>query len=277
MTREEKQNGPVPAGGDLRPPDSALGDGRFPNTRWSVVLAIQEHGDGAAAEALSELCRIYWYPLYAFVRRRGKSPHEAEDLTQEFFARLFEKDSLESVRREKGKLRSFLLTVMKRFLANEYERANAQKRGGGKVPVPIDQDWAEERYHHEPADETTPEDHFERQWALTLLDNVLAQLRREFVAKEKAAQYEALKETLLGNPDHVPYAAIAERLGTTEGAVKTAVHRMRARYRELLHHEIERTVDSPEEINEEIQHLFTVRNMLIYHLWHNLWIITTPA
>jgi RNA polymerase sigma factor (sigma-70 family) len=258
MCGEEQKRGPEPYGNGAVFSGSRLADAAFPRTRWSMVLAIQKNDDGAAVDALAELCRSYWYPLYAFVRRRGKSPHEAEDLTQEFFARLLEKATLAEVRREKGKLRSFLLTVMKRFLANEWERENAQKRGGGQVPVSIDQDWAEYRYCHELAEETTPEDIFERQWALTLLEGVMDQLREEYEKKGNLDQYEALKDALAWNSSEVPYEVIAERMGTSVGAVKTGVHRMRKRYRELLRWEIERTVESPDEIDAEVQHLFGV-------------------
>ncbi len=205
---------------------------------------------------MAELCRIYWYPLYAFIRHRGHAAHDAEDLTQEFFARLLDKHFLASADREKGRFRTFLLMAVKRFLANEYDAAQARKRGGGQRIVPFEGLQPEARYHQEPADNLTPERLFEQQWALTLLDQVLARLQAEMTAGGKAALFESLKGHLAGSREE-SYAATAARLGMNEGAVKVAVHRLRRRYRELLHDEIAHTVATPEEIEDEIRYLFT--------------------
>ncbi len=232
-------------------PDSA----GFAATRWTVVLAAADQRDApAAADALAELCRTYWYPLYAFIRRRGYESHAAEDLTQEFFARLLDKRLLAGADREKGKFRAFLLAAVKNFLANEWDRSRAQKRGGGRAVVAWDALSAEARYQLEPAHELTPERLFERRWALGLLDQVLARLQDEFDEGGKARLFDALKGTLAGGMIET-YAAIADRLGISEVAVKVAVHRLRRRYRELLRAEIAHTVADPAEIDEEIRHL----------------------
>lgn len=231
------------------PPGSAR---EFHTTRWSVVLAAG--GDASRAQpALTTLCRAYWYPLYAFVRRQGVAPHDAQDLTQEFFARLLEKEWLASVQRERGRFRSWLLAAMKHFLANEWDKSRAKKRGGGIAFVSIDEMSAESRYAHEPADTTTAETLYDRRWALTLLDRVLARLREEFVAAGKLAHFEALKGALTG--DRTPYSEIATALGTTEGAVKVAVHRLRERYRDIIRAEIAETVSTPAEVEDEMRHL----------------------
>lgn len=227
----------------------------FAATRWTVVLAAAKGRDSPqAADALSELCRTYWYPLYAFIRRRGYESHEAEDLTQEFFARLLEKHVLAGIDREKGKFRAFLLAAAKHFLANERDRTQAQKRGGGRAMIAWDSLNAEARYRLEPAHDLTPERLFERRWALTLLDHVLARVQAEFDEGGKTRLFEALKGALAGGLEGT-YAAIAERLGMSEVAVKVAVHRLRRRYRERLREEIAHTVADPTEIDEEIRHL----------------------
>jgi RNA polymerase sigma-70 factor (ECF subfamily) len=234
------------------PSESAPAAGDFATTRWSVVLAAR--GDGSGAErALADLCEGYWYPLYAFVRRQGHAPHDAQDLTQEFFARLIGKGWLADVGRERGKFRSFLLTAMKHFLANEWDRAHAQKRGGGAV-VSFDALTAEQRYAAEPADLASAEKLFDRCWALQLLDRVLARLRGEFEAQGKVRVFEELKATILG--DAAPLVEIAARLGASESAVKAAAHRLRHRYRELLRAEIAETVPLAAEIDDELTHLF---------------------
>jgi RNA polymerase sigma-70 factor (ECF subfamily) len=199
------------------------------------------------------LCRLYWYPLYAYVRRRGHGAQDAEDLTQEFFARVLAKDYLASVDRSKGKFRSFLLASLKHFLANEWDRSHAQKRGGGQVILPLDGASAETRYGLEPAHDVTPEKLFERQWAITVLEQVMVRLKREFVAGEKADIFDVLKPFLAGDETSATYAQVAAKLGMTEGAVKVAVHRMRRRYRGLLREEIAQTVATPEEIADEIR------------------------
>jgi len=230
--------------------------GRFAATRWSVVLTAGQAASPQAGRALEELCRAYWYPLYAYVRRRGYDVHEAEDLTQEFFARLLAKNYLADVDRTKGKFRSFLLASLKHFLANEWDHAHAAKRGGGQPLLSLDTQTAETRYRSEPADELTPEKLLERQWALALLDQVLDRLEAEFAADGKRALFDQLKVFLTEGKGANSYAAIATRLQTTEGAVKVAAHRLRRRYRELLREEVSHTVASPTEIEEEIQNLF---------------------
>lgn len=221
-----------------------------------MVLTAGHGSSPQAGRALEELCRAYWYPLYAYVRRRGHTPQEAEDLTQEFFARLLAKNYLADVDREKGKFRSFLLASLKHFLANEWDRARAAKRGGGQPHLSLDTQTAETRYRSEPADGLTPEKLLERQWALALLDHVLARLQAEFVTDGKEKQFDELKVWLTEGKGASSYAAVAATLGTTEGAAKVAVHRLRRRYRELLREEISHTVATPEEIDEEIRHLF---------------------
>lgn len=238
------------------PLESAVPRDQFFTTHWTMVLHAGQGDAPHAQEALAQLCRTYWYPLYAYVRRRGYSPEDAEDLTQGFFARLLELNSLADVRREKGKFRSFLLASLQHFLANEWDRARAAKRGGGQPIVSLDDSQAEARFRLEPVDEMTADKMFERRWALALLDQVLARLREEHAGADKSALYEALKPTLTGARESAPYAELAGRLGLSEAAVKVAVHRLRRRYRELLREEIARTVAAPEEVDDEIRHLF---------------------
>ena len=203
---------------------------------------------------MAELCRIYWYPLYAYVRRRNYETHEAEDLTQEFFARLLAKNYLADVDRRKGKFRAFLLAAMKHFLADEWDRSRAQKRGGGKVIVPLDGAYADSRYSREPAHDLTPEKLYERQWAIAVLQQVLARLRTEFVAEKKSLLFDGLEPFLMGD-SAMTHAQAAAELGMTENAVKKAVHRLRRRFRQRLREEIAHTVTGPEEIDEEIHYL----------------------
>jgi len=232
------------------------GNGYFATTHWTIVLSACGTDTPVARDALEKLCRCYWYPLYAFVRRQGNGPHDAQDLTQAFFARLLEKNYLEAVDRAKGRFRSFLLAALKHFLANDWDRQHAQKRGGATCHIPIDTQSAEARYGLEPGHEQTPEKLFERRWALTLLDQVLARLREEFVAVGKAQQFDELKVVLTSDKRTIPYAELGARLGLSEGAVKVAVHRLRQRYRDLLRAEIAETVASAAEVEEEIRHLF---------------------
>ena len=201
---------------------------------------------------------MYWYPLYAYVRRRGTRAEEAKDLTQEFFHRLLAKDYLRAADREKGKFRTFLLVAMKRFLANEWHRSIAQKRHPGQPFVPIDQGWAEEAYHHEPADEITPEKLYERRWAMLLLERAMEDVRKEMKKLGKMPLFDALKHSLGGDSSSASYAVIATTFNMTEGAVKAAAHRMRKRFRGHLHAAIAETVTSPEEVEDEIRHLFSV-------------------
>jgi RNA polymerase sigma-70 factor (ECF subfamily) len=230
----------------------------FTPTHWSVVLAAAACSDSIhARDALERLCRNYWLPIYAFVRRQGHNPHDAQDLTQEFFARLLEKNYLARADRDKGRFRSFLLASVKHFLANEWDKARAQKRGGRHMVISIDAALAESSFGSEPADLLTAEKIFERRWALALLEQVLRRLREEYTCDGKERQFEQLKATLTEASRSLPYAEIAARLATSEGAVKVAVHRLRQRYRELLRAEIADTVANAGEIDDEIRNLFT--------------------
>jgi RNA polymerase sigma-70 factor (ECF subfamily) len=208
----------------------------------------------AARTALAQLCQTYWYPLYAYARRRGKSPEDAEDLTQGFFARLLELDSLADVRREKGKFRSFLLASLNHFISDEWDRARAQKRGQGRV-ISLDASLAEDRFSREPATTLTPEKLFERKWAMTLLDSVVQRLQREYDSAGKGALFLKLRFSIAGEAEE-PYAKNAADLGMSEPALRVAVHRLRQRYRQLLRDEIARTVAMEAEVDGEIQHLF---------------------
>jgi RNA polymerase sigma factor (sigma-70 family) len=228
----------------------------FETTHWSLVLAARDRASPRAREALAALCQAYWYPLYAFIRRRGHLADVAEDLTQEFFARFLEPEFLATVERDQGRFRAFLLASCKHFLANQRDHARARKRGGGRRLISIDATEAEGRYRLEPAHHLTPEALFERRWALTLLDQVFEQLRDEFDRAGKRDQFEALKSTLTGDGRSVPYARIAERLDATEGAVQVAAHRLRRRYREALRARIAATIKDPAGIDDEIRDLF---------------------
>jgi RNA polymerase sigma-70 factor (ECF subfamily) len=229
----------------------------FTPTHWSVVLAAAGRADSTdARDALERLCRNYWLPIYAFVRRQGHNPHDAQDLTQEFFARLLEKNYLARADRDKGRFRSFLLASVKHFLANEWDKARAQKRGGGRLLISIDAAAAETSFGREPADLLSADKIFERRWALALLEQVLRRLREEYTRDGKEKQFEQLKGTLTEASRLLPYAEIAARLATSEGAVKVAVHRLRQRYRELLRAEISDTVADAREIDDEIRNLF---------------------
>jgi RNA polymerase sigma-70 factor (ECF subfamily) len=231
-------------------------DGTFVTTRWTVVLTAGRSDTTHARAALESLCKTYWYPLYAYVRRRGHSALDAQDLTQEFFARLLEQHSLARADRERGRFRSFLLAAMNNFLISEWEKARAQKRGGGRQLLSLDLAAAEQRYDLEPADDSSPDKVFDKQWALALLNEVVGRLENEYRRDDKVALFAALKETLAGARESQPYAELAARLGMKEGAVKVAVHRLRKRYRELLQAEIASTVASPEDADEEMKHLF---------------------
>ena len=228
---------------------------RFATTRWSLVAAAGG-GETDAHESLARLCHVYWYPLYAYVRRRGHTPEDAQDLTQAFFARVLEKNWIAGADRNKGRFRTFLLSAMKHFLADEWDRAQAQKRGGGAEFVPLAWDTAEQRYTTEPADPTTPDRIYERRWALTLLDQVLARLRDEYHTAGRGPLFEALHPCLVGERTAQPYTELARSLGSTEAAIKSAVHRLRQRYRQLLREEIASTVVADQDIDDELRHLF---------------------
>jgi RNA polymerase sigma factor (sigma-70 family) len=228
----------------------------FVTTHWSVVLSAQESGAERSGQALEALCRTYWYPLYGYARRMGHSPADAEDLTQGFFARLLEKDYLKAAAREKGRFRTFLLVALKRFMANEWDRQHAAKRGGFAQVVPIDQTIAESRFASEAAHQVPPDVLFDRQWATTLLERTMARLSEEYLASGRARLFEHLQDCLAKGESALSYSEIAARLNLTEAAVKMAVHRLRGRYREILQQEIAQTVSSREEVEEELRHLF---------------------
>lgn len=228
----------------------------FVSTRWTVVLSAGDPASPHAASALESLCRAYWYPLYAYVRRRGHATPDAQDLTQEFFAQLLHHNWIAHADRHKGRFRSFLLMAMNRFLANEWDKVKTLKRGGDVWLVPLEMDAAESRYTQVPADASTPEQLFEKQWALALLESVLNQLRDDYVSDGKAVLFDSLKPCLVGSRELQPYAELAAGLGMTPGAVKTAVSRLRDRYRARLKAEIAHTVASPAEVDEELRHLF---------------------
>ena len=230
-------------------PRTSSGDSQFHTTRWTLIAAAGEGGDQSRA-ALEELCAAYWYPVYAFIRRRGGSPEDAADLTQAFFAALLEKEYLADADRERGRFRAFLLTAVARFVAKERERGAAQKRGGGKPPLSIDFAAGESRYQHEPAHGWTPERIFERRWALTLLDRTLAGLRQDHAAAGKLPLFDALKVFLTGETGAPPLAEIAAQLQMTESAVKVAVHRLRQKYREALRAEIAQTVAAEGDVDD---------------------------
>jgi RNA polymerase sigma-70 factor (ECF subfamily) len=229
----------------------------FVTTHWSVVLTAKNQDSFRSAEALETLCRTYWHPLYAYVRRRGYCPADAEDLTQEFFAWLLQRNWLGRADQQRGRFRSLLLTSISNFLANEWDKARTQKRGSGRI-VSLQGDEAETGYAHEPADNLTPEQSFEWRWALTLLDQVMNRLSAEFVRDGKTELFETLKPCLLGERTAQPYATLASKLAMTEGSVKVAAHRLRQRYRQLLRNEIANTVTKPEEVEEELRYLFAV-------------------
>lgn len=240
-------------------PGGAPTAARFGDTHWSVVLsAANKQRLTEATEAREKLCCIYWPPLYAYIRRSGASPHDAQDLTQEFFARFLEKDYLAAVDQGKGRFRSFMLAALKHFLSNERDKARAQKRGGGQSPLPLDFACAETHVGFQPADKSTPELLFERQWATTLLEQSLARLRREYVSQGKEPLFEQLKTTLTDGRGGTAYAALAAKLDMTEAAVKMAVHRLRQRYRECLRAEIAQTVATEGEIEDELRHVMGV-------------------
>ncbi len=227
----------------------------FATTQWSLVLRAAQPDDSTARAALETLCQRYWFPLYAFARRRVSGIPQAQDLTQDFFLRLLEKNSLAAASPERGRFRSFLLTSLKNFLSNEWDRATAQKRGGGRERLSLDWETGESRLSFEPTHTDTPEREFERQWALTLLDVVVHRLQDEFTTADKSRQFELLKETLTGSRAVLDYAAIAAELQMSEDAARQAAHRLRKRYRELLREEVAATVESDNEVEDEIGRL----------------------
>jgi RNA polymerase sigma-70 factor (ECF subfamily) len=233
------------------------GAGRFATTHWSVVLSASRPESAHYQQALESLCRTYWFPLYAYLRRHGYDTHQAEDHTQAFLACLLEKHGLRLAEPGRGKFRSFLLAALKHFIANERAWAGARKRGGGRTVLSLDSRSAEAQYALEPRDELSPEKLFERSWALTVLDRAMARLAAEAAASNKQQQFDRLKTYLTAGKDAVAYHKVAAELQMSEGAVKVAVHRLRRRYRELLRDEIAQTVATQDQIDEEIRHLFS--------------------
>ena len=231
---------------------------RFPTTAWTIVSRARSDADSEAREALAFLCAAYWLPLYSFARRLGHGSDDALDLTQGYFALLIEKDYVADVRLREGRFRAFLLTSFRHFVSKERDRARALKRGGGRAPLSIDAAEAEGRYSDEPLEALDPEALFERRWALTILDRALARLRQEFVDAGRKTEFEQLEDYLTGSEPRVPYQNAAERLGTTEGAVKKLVYRLRRRYGQLLREEIGATVADPADIDSELHHLLSV-------------------
>lgn len=230
----------------------------FVTTHWSVVLAAKDQHSQQGAEALELLCLTYWYPLYAFVRSSGYSPHDAQDLTQEFFARLLEKDYLRVVEPEKGRFRTFLKMALKRFLAKEWARLRAEKRGGHHVHLSIDTAEGEARFQQELTGPLTPERIYDRQWALTLLRQSLERLEREYANAGKASELQRLKPYLATQRGAIPYAGIATALQTTEGAARVAVHRLRRRFRETFREVVAETISTPEELDTEVSYILQV-------------------
>lgn len=225
----------------------------FATTRWSVVLAAK-HED--SKQAMETLCRVYWYPLYAYVRRDGHAPHDAQDLTQEFFTRFLEKDWLRAAGPEQGRFRTFLLVAMKRFLINEWHKQASQKRGGLITHVPLDAEDAERRFASEP--ELAPDAVFERRWAMTLLEQTLADLAAEFAAAGKADDFQAMKHCLTMDRGSISYADLALKMGSTEGAARVAVHRLRKRFREIFRENITATLAEGEDVEAEMRHVVAV-------------------
>jgi len=232
------------------------GTGRFATTHWSVVRAAGKSSSPRYKEAMGTLCKIYWFPLYAYLRRHGYDNNQAEEYTQAFFARILEKHSLRLADPKQGKFRSFLLISLKYFLANERDRARAKKRGGGRKVLSLNFENAENQYSLEPAHELSPDKLFERSWALAVLERTMSRLAAGAVKTKQKKLLEYLKVYLTARKSSVPYREVAEELGMSEGAVKVAVHRLRRRYRQLLRDEIAQTVSTDEQIDEEIRDLF---------------------
>jgi len=230
----------------------------FTTTHWSAVLKAGESDPLGREEALAWLCRAYWYPLYAYVRRQGRSVHDAQDLTQEFFARLLERKQLRLADRNRGRFRTFLLTSLKHFLINDWTKAKREKRGGGQEFLSLNETMAEARLAAEPAVAQPPDALYDRGWAAILIERAMAALRAEFEQAEKLDTFDRLKVFVWGEKNAMPYAQMAVQLNMTEGAVKVAVHRLRQRYGELLRAEIAQTVSTPAEVNEELRYLVSV-------------------
>jgi RNA polymerase sigma-70 factor (ECF subfamily) len=227
----------------------------FLTTRWSLVLAAGRAAEPSSRRALAELCETYWYPLYAYVRRHGHRPEDAQDLTQAFFARLLERNDFGAADPARGRFRAFLLGSMRHFLANEWDRLRAEKRGGGRVPLSLDFQAADERFGAEASADLSPERAFDRSWALAVLERVLDQLGREHEARGRGRVFGVLRETLVAGSPGTPYRELAQRLGLSAGAVKVAVHRLRHAFRDALRREIAQTVAGPAQLEVELEAL----------------------
>jgi len=233
---------------------------QFTTTHWSVVMAASHQDNSESMAALEILCRTYWYPLYAYIRRRGYEPADAQDLTQELFARLLSRHYLRAVDHRKGKFRSFLLAALEHFLCNEWRRSNTQKRGGHFAFVSLENESAEHQYLQATIANHSPEQVFDQQWAITLLERAVAKLQKQFVEAGKGPLFEHLKIFLTGEKPSISYAELAGKLNLTEAALKMAVSRMRQAYGEVLRAEIANTVSEPEQVDEELRALFAALN-----------------
>ena len=244
----------------MKETDSSEAEGSFPRqfntTHWSVVLLAGQEQSPQSAEALEKLCRTYWPPLYSFIRRQGQSPEDAQDLTQKFFARLLDKNDFGRVDPRKGKFRTFLLTALTHFLANERDYANAAKRGGGRKLISLDETQVEQSYRAAPASELSPDKLYDQRWAMTVLELALAALEQEMGTAGKGPQFERLKRFLTEEPGEGEYASSGSGIGLSREAVAVAVHRLRHRYHELVRAEVAQTVTGPLELDEEMRHLF---------------------
>ena len=230
----------------------------FDTTHWSVVLSAADTSAPGAQAALEELCKTYWYPLYCYVRRQGRSPEDAQDLTQGFFARFLERKSFQRADRQRGLFRSFLLTSLRHFMVNEWERETAQKRGGRNTHLPLETSTAESVYSQELSDELSADKIYERTWAFSVLRRVRDRLQQEYIAHGKGDRFAHLEQFLPGQTGELTYAEAARLLDLPEGTLKSDVNRLKMRYRDLLRDEIAHTVSSPEEINDELRHLIAV-------------------
>lgn len=235
-------------------PTAAIG---FHTTHWTMVLSAR-NGNDSPNDALANLCSSYWYPIYAFIRRNGSSPHEAEDLTQEFFARILQRDWLANVHPTGGKFRSFLLACVKNFLSNERDKALAQRRGGGRSPIPLEREDAETRYVIEPPDTMTPDVLFERRWVFQLLERTLDSLRDEYAQTKRLDWFQELQGFLPSGQEVLSRAEIAQKRGVSPNAIDVAIHRLRQRFGALLRQKVAETVASQAEVDEEIRHLMSV-------------------
>ena len=240
---------------DHTTPAPATPHDTFATTHWTAVVAAGRRTTPQSEKALGELCGIYWYPLYAYVRRRGYSREDAEDLTQSFFARFLERNYLGGLSSEKGRFRAFLLASLKNFLANEWHKSQRLKRGGNVPLLSLDWQSADSRYQIDPADNVTPDRIYDREWALALLERVITRLRDECAAADKARLFDELKPFLTADKSSLPYPQVAANLGLAEGAVRVSVHRLRRRYRELLRDEISQTLSDPAQLADEMQAL----------------------